>query len=570
MYKAVSGRGTPVLRTTTFLTWEEKAYSWLRFVNLSPGEHTVYWQWFEPSGELYAESDELSLQAGSPGYTVWGNTTLTTRSEPSYSSMVEPSRNQPEDRTGDWQVKVYFDGDVVLTESFKVIKAPWSPVAKMSVAPGGHRVGVDPDRDLIYVTNDSGEPPPMTFGTRTVNRPYRVYIFEGERAGLLRKVSYAYGMKGAAFQCFSPFLPKSITVNPFDRSVYVSACDVFVRGVDGEEFAFVPLGVVGGVTGQLAVNSANGYVYVERFESGRLTVVGPGPTPAGEVSHLNLLFPTDTGAMAVNPKTNRVYLVGDGVIYVLDSSTSKIVATIRDVFAAPGGTTSIDVNPETNRVYVSRWTLSSEQTTVIDGETNSVLATLDVAGRRVRVNPTTNRVYVMTEPLGEIKVIDGYTNMMFDRVFMPSGVGNYEHQFAVNPATHKLYLTTSGDFVELLNSDEPEWENPGLVYVMSDEPGPRGVVINQVELNPQEDTSGQWVELYNAGTAQVEISGWTITSTRPASGLYGLTAHIPNGTTIPAGGRYRVETLDPGEPSSWLARTRELLTLRDVAGRLVD
>ena len=74
MAKAVTSGGTPILRTDTFLTWEPDAYSWVRFANLSPGEHRAKWEWYEPSGKLYHESKELLLKGnGRPTFTGWSS-----------------------------------------------------------------------------------------------------------------------------------------------------------------------------------------------------------------------------------------------------------------------------------------------------------------------------------------------------------------------------------------------------------------------------------------------------------------------------------------------------------------
>ena len=114
------------------------------------------------------------------------------------------------------------------------------------------------------------------------------------------------------------------------------------------------------------------------------------------------------------------------------------------------------------------------------------------------------------------------------------------------------------------------------IYVMSDEPGPSGVILNKVELNPVQESGieYQWVELYNTGTSEVDISNWTLA---PTGTLYrggpGLTAHIPQGIKLPPGGRYVVET--PLASSSnvnqnWLRWEKEGLAFRDAQGRLVD
>ncbi|MFQ5879622.1 MAG: lamin tail domain-containing protein [Dehalococcoidia bacterium] len=562
MVKKVSGRGTPVLRTDTFLTWdtvyieEEKAYSWVSFANLSPGEHIVKWEWYEPTGQLYAESEDLSLQGnGSPSYTVWHSISITKLG----------------DLLGAWQVKVYFDRALAFTEEFRLIRAPWIPVATdMFVAEGEHDFAVDPVRNLIYVTNDTGEPPPWTFGDFTIERPYRVYVFDGETQELLRKMTYDFriGIDGTLNACL--LYPDEVVVNAVSGRIHVDACGLYTASAGSGNLIAMPIGELGGIVEHIAVNPTNGYVYVDRFEEGRVTVVGPGPALPGAVPHLNLLFPTDTGAMAVNPNTNRVYIVGNGVVYVLDSSTNEIIATIPDVFAAAQGLaqarTTIDVNPETNRVYVSRQTVTREQVTVIDGETNSVIATVDDwFGGRIRVNPVSNRIYVEGLLVNEIGILDGYTNMPIDRIILFEDPQGYEWWFAVNPVTHRLYFTTEIGF-DLDEAPEP-------IYVMSDEPGPQGMVINKVELNAVKEggtVRSQWVELYNSGPSEVDVSGWTLTATRPHQVWPGLTAHIPLGTTILPGGYHIVETPDPGDPWYWLVREREVITLRDAQGRLVD
>ena len=45
---------------------------------------------------------------------------------------------------------------------------------------------------------------------------------------------------------------------------------------------------------------------------------------------------------------------------------------------------------------------------------------------------------------------------------------------------------------------------------------------------PFSESPEEWIELYNKGTAAVDLSGWKFTD--------GITYTMPNGTTIPAGG----------------------------------
>jgi len=91
--------------------------------------------------------------------------------------------------------------------------------------------------------------------------------------------------------------------------------------------------------------------------------------------------------------------------------------------------------------------------------------------------------------------------------------------------------------------------------------GAGAVVINEVELNPPGNAT-KWVELYNGGDEDVDISGWVVTITNPPwSGIM----PIPEGTVIPAGGYYVAE----GE-EGWSQDYNGTVILKDAAGIKVD
>ena len=63
--------------------------------------------------------------------------------------------------------------------------------------------------------------------------------------------------------------------------------------------------------------------------------------------------------------------------------------------------------------------------------------------------------------------------------------------------------------------------------------------INEIMFHPAgalEDTSKEWIELYNADASATNMSGWTFTK--------GISYTIPQGTSIPAGG-YVVVAANP-------------------------
>jgi len=104
---------------------------------------------------------------------------------------------------------------------------------------------------------------------------------------------------------------------------------------------------------------------------------------------------------------------------------------------------AIAVNPATNRIYVSN---DMSQLVVIDGNTNSILATIPVRGvRSIAINPNTNRIYVVSTDFDEgpgLKVIDGNTNQVtaqFELDAFP--FFSAQPDVAINPETNRVYLT---------------------------------------------------------------------------------------------------------------------------------
>ena len=84
---------------------------------------------------------------------------------------------------------------------------------------------------------------------------------------------------------------------------------------------------------------------------------------------------------------------GRGSPGAMASGDPTVIATIS---IGPGGGTpaGVAVNPTTNRIYVAnQW---SNNVSVIDGATNTVVATVPVGTcpEDVAVNPSTNRIYV--------------------------------------------------------------------------------------------------------------------------------------------------------------------------------
>ena len=88
--------------------------------------------------------------------------------------------------------------------------------------------------------------------------------------------------------------------------------------------------------------------------------------------------------------------------------------------------------------------------------------------------------------------------------------------------------------------------------------GASGIVINEIRA-----TGGDWIELYNGGTAGTDLSDWRLAD----SGLGGearllAAVRFPRGTVIPAGGYFLVVS-DGGKKNA--AATRRLCSGRPAA-----
>jgi len=88
------------------------------------------------------------------------------------------------------------------------------------------------------------------------------------------------------------------------------------------------------------------------------------------------------------------------------------------------------------------------------------------------------------------------------------------------------------------------------------------VVINEFELNPSgRDEGNEWVELYNPTDSDIDIGGWTLSTTHGKT----VTLSIPQGVVIDPYG-YKVY----GYSGQWLDNEDESIILRNAAGDEVD
>jgi YVTN family beta-propeller protein len=95
----------------------------------------------------------------------------------------------------------------------------------------------------------------------------------------------------------------------------------------------------------------------------------------------------------------------DSAVTVIDGATDKVVATVRTGSFCQ----ALAVNPKTNKIYVAN--NFGHSVTVIDGVTHEATTIRVGQGpRAIVVNPVTNKIYTANYGSKDASVIDGATN----------------------------------------------------------------------------------------------------------------------------------------------------------------
>jgi DNA-binding beta-propeller fold protein YncE len=141
--------------------------------------------------------------------------------------------------------------------------------------------------------------------------------------------------------------------------------------------------------------------------------------------------------LAVNPVTNRVYIVftGDDDLRVLDGAND---AEITRIHAANMG--GVLVNPSNNRIYLQT---SYDDVAVLDGGSHAQLATIpDIGDGQIGVNPLTSRLYDLdsTSPGWVLRIADLGTNKVVGYVHLDGHLAHYDVDYALGKvfATHDM------------------------------------------------------------------------------------------------------------------------------------
>ena len=181
----------------------------------------------------------------------------------------------------------------------------------------------------------------------------------------------------------------------------------------------------------VAVNPVTNKVFIVNSGSNNLTEVNaPG----------NILGTFPMGqhpvALAVNPVTNKIYVANDSSnnITVVDGTFGGTVAI--SVGAQP---VAVAVNSVTNKIYVANQ--GSNNVTVIDGlsnQTSTIAAGLNPCA--IAVNPVTNQVYAVNRGSNNLTVIDGGAGIIVTTL----PVGMQPNAVAINAVTNKVFVANEG------------------------------------------------------------------------------------------------------------------------------
>jgi YVTN family beta-propeller protein len=157
-------------------------------------------------------------------------------------------------------------------------------------------------------------------------------------------------------------------------------------------------------------------------------------------------MPSRPQSIAVNQRTGRVYVgTAEATVVVIDGDSASVVASV-PIGSRPSG---LAINHRTDRVYVAT---SERALAVIDGPTNRVVGTVALEDRPwgVAVVPETDRVYVTSQEGGSLSVVDGTAQRVVARL----AIGSRPCGVATNPRAKRVYVTSQdGGTVAIVDAD---------------------------------------------------------------------------------------------------------------------
>ena len=223
------------------------------------------------------------------------------------------------------------------------------------------------------------------------------------------------------------------------------------------------------------VNPITRLVYVASFSTPTIPVISEDSNTVVDT----ITFPPgpdgqnpEFSGVAVNPITSRLYATDPrvGLVYVVDiGRQNRILTSI-----AVGGAGDVAVNPRTNKIYVTGF--FSNTVTIIDGRTNTVSTTVSVPfPTKPAVDLFANRVYVPSQNfIGQVFVLDGNS----DAVLAQIQTGNFTTSVGVDFLRHLAYASNQGFTPETNNLSVIDTTTNTVIATIPTDQTPTPVAVN--------------------------------------------------------------------------------------------
>lgn len=281
-------------------------------------------------------------------------------------------------------------------------------------------VAVNPVTNMIYTTNSNSQSVSVISGT-TNSVVATVQVGENPRHILINTETNVIYIANEG----------SRTISVIDGKTNNVVDTILVCNISGAESTF-------------AIDQTENKIYVTcTGPDGAIDVISGTINKVIDTIHVGL----DPTNVVFNPNTNMLYTAnnGDYTVSVVSAKTDKVVATIPvDLFPSV-----VAVNPDTNMIYVANESnCSSDKLSVMDGETNKVVAKISIGcAQNIAIDSSNNIIYAVHYSSNSISIISGKTNTVIDTI----PVGALPTSIAINNVTKTVYVANwRSDFVSMI------------------------------------------------------------------------------------------------------------------------
>jgi YVTN family beta-propeller protein len=285
-----------------------------------------------------------------------------------------------------------FDQEKVAPATVKVGKAPVA-------------LAINEETNRIYVANNAGG---------------SVSVIDGTNDAVMTTVNVGP-------------LPYVLAVNPVTNKVFVS--NTFsdrITLIDGATNATST--IKAGSADSIVIDTKRDRAYLIGWEGTSLTVLDSKPTIIGKVRMGGMHL----WGMTVDEAAGKLYVTraGNAELAIVDESSGSV--SNLPTGAAP---CAVAVNPATNRIYVVNY--EDDTVTVIDAREGKTLATAPVGKnpQGIAVDIKANRIYVANVHGDSVSVIDGARNTVIKTL----RAGHNPYALAVNEGIARLYAVPESE-----------------------------------------------------------------------------------------------------------------------------